>query len=72
VFSTCTPTTRPGPARSATCCTRAHTIVEAAKASGVEGLDPALLADFSRNPDPLRSENVPNGKKGTILCRGRL
>jgi transposase len=51
VFSTGTPTTRPGPARSATCCTRAHTAVEAAKAARAEGLDPALLAEFRARYD---------------------
>jgi hypothetical protein len=49
---------------SATCCTRAHTIVEAAEASGVEGLDPALLADFGRNPDPRKWSLTSNDESG--------
>ena len=49
---------------SATCCTRAHTIVEAAEASGVDGLDPALLADFGRNPDPRKWSLTSNDESG--------
>ena len=43
---------------------KAHTAVEAAKAARVEGLDPALLADFGRNPDPRKWSLTSNDESG--------